>query len=287
MEIERCSTSVAGQSVCYLKAGAGPPLLLIHGLLGGAFCWRLNLSVFAQRFTTYAVDLPGCGESANPLNRACGMTAQADYLSFFLSELALPQVDVVASSWGGGIAQLFAAANPTRVRSLVLVAPVNPWSDLGLERVRFFSRKFGAALLLAGMPFSRPLHLWGLKRMYGDPARIPAGTLEGYSRLFLRKGLAGNVVNMLRAWEDDLEALRRAPERIHAPTLLIWGSRDSAVAPASAQPLMRRVPQSELAVIDGAGHLPFEETPEEFNRLVLDFLARPQAPRTKGTTFAF
>jgi len=269
-----------GGTFAWQQAGSGPPLLLIHGLLGGSFCWRLNLPAFAQRFTTYALDLPGCGESAGPGNRTCSMTAQADYLASFLSELALPQVDVVASSWGGGVAQLFAARYPARVRSLVLVSPVNPWSDLGRERVRFFSSVIGAALLRAGMPFSGPVHLWGLKRMYGDPAKMPAGTLEGYSRMFLRKGLAGNIVRTLRAWQDDMEELRRAPEQIHSPTLLVWGARDGAVDPASAQVLLRRLRQAELTVIEGAGHLIFEEIPEEFNRLVMDFLHSPRSPRS-------
>jgi pimeloyl-ACP methyl ester carboxylesterase len=108
--------------------------------------------------------------------------------------------------------------------------------------------------------------------MYGDPQRIPDGTLEGYSRLFLRKGLARNVVQMLRSWDGDLEALRAAPEQIKVPTLLIWGTRDGAVDLRSAEVLRRKLPNCQLAIIEGAGHLPFEETPEEFNRLVMGFL---------------
>jgi pimeloyl-ACP methyl ester carboxylesterase len=160
------------------------------------------------------------------------------------------------------------------VRSLILAAPVNPWSDFGRERVRFFSSGAGAALLRIGMPFSRPLHLWGLKRMYGNPEKIPDGTLEGYSRMFLRKGLARNVVQMLRSWDDDLKALWSAPEQIKAPTLLIWGTRDGAVDLRSAEVLRRKLPKCELAIIEGAGHLPFEETPGEFNRLVFGFLEK-------------
>lgn len=274
MEIQRSWMKTAGQCICYQQAGSGPPLLLLHGLLGGSFCWRLNLHAFAERFTTYAVDLPGCGDSENPQNGECGMRAQVDHLLSFLTKLGLKQVDIVGSSWGGGVAQLFAALNPAMVRSLVLVSPVNPWSEFGLDRVRFFSGELGATLLRVGMPFSRPLHLWGLKRMYGDPQRMPGGTLEGYSRLFLRKGLARNIVQMLRSWERDLEALRSAAERVHAPTLLIWGTRDGAVDLRSAQVLTRKLPQCELAIIEGAGHLPFEETPEEFNRVVMEFLDR-------------
>lgn len=270
---KRCTTS-SGQSICYVQTGSGPPLLLIHGLLGGSFCWRLNLPVFEKRFTTYAVDLPGCGESANPRNGDCGMRAQAGHLLSVLSELGLKQVDVVGSSWGGGVALLLAASNPELVRSLVLVSPVNPWSEFGRERVRFFSGALGAALLRMGTPFSRPLHLWGLKRMYGDPRRMPAGTLEGYSRLFLRKGLARNIVGMLRSWEGDLEALKSATERVQAPTLLVWGTHDTAVDPGSAEILRAKMRNCKLEMIEGAGHVPFEETPDEFNRVTLDFLER-------------
>lgn len=274
MEIQRSWVKVLGRSVCYHRAGSGPPLLLIHGLLGGSFCWRFNISVLAEQFTAYAVDLPGCSESENSQSSNYGMVAQADYFTFLLKELGLKRVDIVGASWGGGVAQLFAAANPELVRSLVLVAPVNPWSELGLDRVRFFSSGLGAALLRMGMPFSRPLHLWGLKRMYGDPGRMPDDTLEGYSRMFLRKGLARNVVQILRSWEGDLQALKSAPEHVKAPTLLIWGTRDGAVDLRSAEVLRRKLPQCELAMIEGAGHLPFEETPEEFNRVVMGFLER-------------
>jgi 4,5:9,10-diseco-3-hydroxy-5,9,17-trioxoandrosta-1(10),2-diene-4-oate hydrolase len=258
----------------YVEAGSGPPVVLLHGLLGGSFCWRLNLPVFSGRFTTYAVDLPGFGQCDAPADGDCGMQAQALRLLFWLKRQGLERVDVVASSWGGGVALLLAALSPACVRSLVLAAPVNPWSELGLRRVRFFGGNLGSALLRMGMPLSRPLHSTALKRMYGDPQKIPAGTMEGYSRMALRKGLARNIVATLRSWENDLKALRTAIERVQSPTLLIWGTRDGAVDLRSAEALRKKLPACELAIIEGAGHLPFEEAPEEFNRLTLDFLKR-------------
>jgi pimeloyl-ACP methyl ester carboxylesterase len=124
------------------------------------------------------------------------------------------------------------------------------------------------------MPVLHPLHPIALRRMYGDPTRIPAGTLEGYSELLMRRGRVHNILNTLRSWEKDLALLRPAIARVQAPCLLIWGTRDSAVDPKSSEELMRALPGCERAVIEGAGHLPFEETPEEFNRLALDFLER-------------
>ena len=76
------------------------------------------------------------------------------------------------------------AAQSAKVRSLVLVAPVNPWSNFGAGRIRFLIGRMGAAFLRMVWPVSRPLHRIAVVRMYGDPRRLPPGTVEGYrSRL--------------------------------------------------------------------------------------------------------
>lgn len=84
-----------------------------------------------------------------------------------------------------------------------------------------------------------------------------------------------NILNTLHSWETDVSELRAAIPRIKARSLLIWGTRDRAVDVRSAETLRRALPHCELAWIYGAGHLPFEETPDEFNRLVLDFIDKP------------
>lgn len=276
MEIRKQSAAVRGEILHYLEAGSGSPVVLIHGLLGGSFCWRFNVPALARRYTSLAVDLPGFGESITEPRLDCSMEAQALRLGSWLEQTGLGNVDIVASSWGAGVA-LLVAATTRRVRSLVLAAPVNPWSDFGMDRVRFFGGRAGAALLRLGMPFARPIHRVALKRLYGDPARIPSGTLEGYSRIMLSKGRAHNLIDTLRRWEKDLDAVHDALERVQSPSLLIWGTKDKAVDIRSAGMLMQKLRGCESEVIEGAGHLPFEETPEEFNRLVLNFLDRISA----------
>jgi pimeloyl-ACP methyl ester carboxylesterase len=273
---QRQRTEIDGQPFEYLQAGSGPPLLLIHGLLGGAFCWRLNIPILSERHTTMALDLPGFGENDAPRHLDCGMEAQAIRLCRLLDKLQLERVDVVGSSWGGAVA-IFLAAMSRKVRSLVLAAPVNPWSDFGTERIRFFNGRIGRTLLRMVMPVSRPLHKTALQRMYGDPERIPEGTLEGYASLLMRRGRVHSILNTLRHWENDMAALRGAIARVQARSLLIWGTRDGAVDLQSSEALMRVLPECERTLIQGAGHLPFEETPGEFNRLVLEFLERTSA----------
>jgi pimeloyl-ACP methyl ester carboxylesterase len=163
------------------------------------------------------------------------------------------------------------------VRSLVLVAPVNPWSNMGLRRIRFLNSRLGGTLLRMAWPVSRSLHRTALKRMYGDPGRVSVGTIEGYSSLVMRPGRVHNILSTLRSWDKDVSALPAVIARIKAPSLLIWGTRDGAVDLKSSEALMQALPRCQRALIQGAGHLPFEEMPDEFNRLVLDFLERVSA----------
>ena len=269
-----------GWRMDYQKAGSGPPLLLIHGLLGGAFCWRYNIADLAASRTVFAPDLPGMGLSEDSAAADYGMRSQADRLAEFIPQNDLRDLDVVASSWDGAVALLLAERLP-QIRSLVLAAPVNPWSEFGRSRIRFLSRGLGALAVRCGLPFSRRFHSIGLERMYGDPARIRPGTLEGYSDLLLRRGRAGSLINILRNWEADLEVLRDAIPRVKAPTLLVWGSLDGAVDPRSAQALSWRLATCGVEVLPGVGHLPFEECPEVFNHLVRDFIEQPGATCAK------
>jgi 4,5:9,10-diseco-3-hydroxy-5,9,17-trioxoandrosta-1(10),2-diene-4-oate hydrolase len=271
MRIEKLTAEITGQQIQYFCAGSGRPLLLLHGLLGGSFCWRRNVEALSLRHTLYAVDLPGHGESDAPCHLDCSMPAQVDRVSSLLDRLELEEVDVLGCSWGGAIAMLLAAQS-AKVRSLVLAAPVNPWSNLGLGRIRFLNGWMGEALLRTVWPVSHPLYRIALARMYGDPRRLSAGTVQGYRSHVMRPGRVNNILNTLRSWEKDVTTLRTEIPRIKARSLLIWGTRDSAVDVSSAEPLKQALPDCQLKVIEGAGHLPFEETPDEFNRLVLDFI---------------
>jgi pimeloyl-ACP methyl ester carboxylesterase len=273
MRIEEQTARIEGQPIRYVRTGMGPPLVLLHGLLGGSFCWRMNIEALSRQRTVFALDLPGMGACDASRNTDCGMAAQAVRISLLLEKLALQSVDVLGSSWGGAIA-MFLAARSARVRSLVLAAPVNPWSNLGSGRIRFLNGALGSTLLRMAWPVSRPLHRIAVERMYGDRTRVAAGTIEGYSSVVMRPGRVHNILNTLQSWEKDVTALNAAIALITVPSLLIWGTRDGAVDLKSIAPLQRALPNCELALMEGAGHLPFEEMPDEFNRLVLDFLER-------------
>src|SRR5258708_34758544 len=141
---------IGGLRFHYQRAGSGPPLVLVHGLLGGSFCWRSNIAALSRQYTVLAVHLPGSGMSDAPPDTDCGMQVQVSRLSRFLRELQLHEISMMACSYGGAIALRLAAqenqTSPGRIRALVLVAPPNPWSELGQKRIRFLSTASGGVL---------------------------------------------------------------------------------------------------------------------------------------------
>ncbi len=280
---EECFTSVSGCRMRYLRAGtsdASPPLLLIHGLLGYSFSWRFNLSALAQRRTVYAIDLPGVGFSGRSSDLDCSVQATADRLLVFLREQRIKSLDLLGTSHGGGVAMMLAAmarkvADPIDIRKLILVASINPWSRHGSVLTSVLSTRIGARCFRAVSPWFRFAHGLALARMYGDRRRIQPGTIEGYSAPLEIVGTIDHALKIARCLRNDLNEIKAIlPQIADIRTLLVWGDRDRAVLPSSALPLKAQFANAELAIIKGAGHLPYEEFPDEFNRIVLAFLDR-------------
>ncbi len=278
LPIEEHWITLDGARMRYLRAGSGPPLVLVHGLLGYSFSWRFTMPALARQATVYALDQLGTGYSDRPQDLDCSLRAIAERLLRFLDRAGVSSFDLLGTSHGGAVAMMAAAAAPRRVRRLILVAPVNPWSARGTILTRFLSSRAVAPLFLRLAPHLGITHELFLRRMYGDRRRIPPGTLEGYEAPFRFPGTYEYPMNVLRTWHQDLEDMRLALPRIaEIPTLLIWGDRDTAVNPASASSLRKQFADCRLQLLEGVGHLPYEEVAEEFNRIVVEFL-RPTAP---------
>jgi pimeloyl-ACP methyl ester carboxylesterase len=170
-----------------------------------------------------------------------------------------------------------AALAPERMRSLILVAPANPWSAHGKQLAPFLSSAPMSWLILRLGPGLEIAHDLMLRRLYGDRSRIRPGTLEGYSAPLRIAGTFKYWLDVMRTWKSDLVELESAlPCIAHIPTLLLWGSQDSAVDPASAIQLRRQFTDCRIEIFSGVGHLPYEEVPEDFYSTVVRFLSRNQ-----------
>jgi pimeloyl-ACP methyl ester carboxylesterase len=275
--VEEHWANVQGGRMRYLRAGAGPTLILLHGLLGYSFSWRLVIPALAKHSTIYAPDMLGAGFSEHPADLECSFAACARRLLSFAQEVGISSFDLLGTSHGGAVAMMAAArANKERerrVRSLILVAPVNPWSAHGRRLAPLLSSGLGSLLFPVVARRAVFTHSWVLRRLYGDPGKISPGTLEGYSRPLEAPGRLAYPVQVLSSWGRDLRELETNLSGLeNLPTLIMWGDRDRAVDPASARELQTHFRNSRTVTFSGVGHLPYEEAPEQFSLAVTEFL---------------
>jgi pimeloyl-ACP methyl ester carboxylesterase len=116
-------------------------------------------------------------------------------------------------------------------------------------------------------------YLW-LCRMFGDSAKIPPDSLNGYRMPVLENNALLYGSRVVKSWTADIAALEKALSQIRDyPTLLMWGTKDRAVDFRSAEPLRRNFSNVRLVKFEGVGHLPYEEAPAEFNSALVSFLS--------------
>jgi pimeloyl-ACP methyl ester carboxylesterase len=252
--------------------------------MGYSFSWRYTMPALAPYATVYAPDMMGAGFSDRPAGLDHSMRGTAQRVLKFIRLLGISSFDLLGTSHGGAVAMMLAAEcldgdAGLQMRRLVLVAPVNPYSAHGRRLAPFVGSNFGAALfrlVIARTSFS---YSYWHARMYGDRSRIPAGTLEGYTAPLRKPGLFEHALSIVRTWTPDLRELEATlPTLASVPTLLMWGSKDSAVYASSAAPLAKHLSNSKTVIFQGIGHLPYEECPEEFNRALIEFLTREKLP---------
>lgn len=272
---------LAGGRMRYLQAGTGRALILVHGLMGYAFSWRFSIPALAAHATVYAIDNLGAGLSIAPEGMDHSMRAAAERVLQFVDAMGITDFDLLGTSHGGAVAMMAAAIcgekHDPRLKRLVLVAPVNPWSPHGKWLAPFVGTPFGAWLFRNTVERWHFLDYLWLRRLFGDGEKIPPDSLEGY-RLPARQNRAfRHAQRIVRTWTADLARLEHELTKIgDYPTLLMWGTWDRAVSFRSAEPLRRNFRHCRLVAFKGVGHLPYEEAPGEFNQALIEFLgAKP------------
>jgi pimeloyl-ACP methyl ester carboxylesterase len=245
----------------FLAGGAGPPILLVHGLGGSALNWVAVAPALAARFRVLMPDLPGHGDS-QPIPGLASIDPLADALASLIEREQAAPVPVVGHSLGGLVALRLAVRRPELVAGLMLCAPAGLSSSrayarymlevLGVVRPgRFLTRRRAR---IAASPALRQLVFgwWGAS----DPAALPPDVVDGF--------LAG--------WErhTDTRSSARAMvsaqirpdlEQVRAPTLVLWGARDNQVGIADAFEFARRL-RAPLRTIPDCGHLLVGERPD-------------------------
>lgn len=264
--------TIQGHRVRYWEEGAGPPIVLVHGLANSVITWRKNVEALAGQFHVIALDLPGHGLSDMPKVRF-DLPTGAVFLAAFLDEVGVDRAHLGGNSMGGAVALELALARPERAASLTLA------DSAGL------GREIAVLLRLGALPFlgeyARRPTLKGVRNlvrwMVHDPSLVDEEELLIRLSYLKRRGSAQALLRYLRTGVG-LFGQRPATRRdarlasLSLPTLIVWGAQDPLVPVEQARRAARAIAGARLHVFDRCGHWPQYEHPGEFNRLLGDFV---------------
>ena len=258
------------------RFGSGPPLLLVHGFPLSGFTWRKVLPELSRRYTCYAPDLPGLGESRWTEATDFSFPGQGRTLKALAERLGLARYSVLAQDTGGTFARCLALED-ARVEKLALVnteIPRHrpPWIPLYQALMRVPGSLAAFRLLLRSRAFLRsPMGFGGcfcdLDLLEGD---FRAHVVEPLVRSPLRRD--GMRRYLIGAKWEPVDALERDHARLAMPVRLVWGADDPTFPVALAREMVKQLPDAELVEIPGARLLVHEEKPAEVARAVLEFL---------------
>ena len=255
------SVRARGLEIAYERAGAGPPLVLVHGAADDGRVWRPQLAALADELTVVAWDEPGAGRSAD-VPADFGLADYADCLAALIGALGLGPPHVTGLSWGGTVAQELCRRHAGLVATLILADTYAGWKgSLPADELR--ARVAGARQMLAAPAGEFDPSLPGL--FAGGPPAEFVPPLDAIAADVRPASLGTQLLVMAEADQRDLLP------RIAVPTLLIWGERDARSPLAVARQLEEAIPGAGLVVIPDCGHVSNLERPERFNAAVREF----------------
>ena len=267
---QRDVTQAIGRVQAHLiDAGSGPAVLMVHGSQAWAYAWRFQIPVLADAgYRAIAVDLPGEGYSQADETFDYSIPGMSDFLSQVLDHFNLPSAVLMASSAGGLPVLDFAIRHPERIDGLVLASTCGVSHRLPLLWRMARVPALGEAM---GWFLSEGIVRQNLREAMVDPNSFDEKDVKAYYQPLTRPEAWKTNLKIERSWDPSF--VEENISRIRCPALIVWGEKDPWHPVDMAQEFARRLQRADVKILPGCGHLPHEEQPQEFNRLLLAFLS--------------
>jgi pimeloyl-ACP methyl ester carboxylesterase len=258
--------------VSFRAAGAGPALVLLHGISSGSGSWTFQLDALAAGFRVIAWDAPGYGGSDALPSPAPTASDYATTLAALCDALELDRAVLVASSLGALMAGAFAARWPARVAGLVLLNPAGGYGCASpAEREAKLAARLDRLALLGPAGMARELP----PGMLSAAAAPEARALAAWSTARLRPEGYAQAARMLAGGDLAEDAARYA-----GPALVVAAAADTITPPAGCEAIARAFPRGEYRLLDGPGHLSYLDAPGAVNSTVAAFATACQRETT-------
>jgi pimeloyl-ACP methyl ester carboxylesterase len=265
-----------------LTIGEGPDLLLLHGLGGTKSSFFDTAAALSRHYRVHALDLPGFGGSSKPSTAPYGAPYAAKAVIGAMDALGLERAHIVGNSMGGRVAIEVGLQRPDRVGGLALLSPAvafvkRDWHWL----VRVLRPEFG--LLPHSLGRGRiEAQFWALfaDRDLVDPS-VADIVVDEFERIYRNPGARLAFLASARAiyLEEPFGKKGFYPRLagLRPPALFVWSSHDRLIPERFRPHVERWLPQAEQVVLQGCGHVPQVERPDQTNGLLERFFARVDA----------
>ena len=265
-QLRRVKIPKPSLTVHVIEAGAGNPVVMLHG--GGAFACQFAplMGRLQKAFRLTAPDRPGCGLTDKFDYRGIVLRQHAvDFVTGVLDVLGLPRTALAGASMGGLWALWFALAHPERVTKLLLLG-----EPAGSPPI----------MTNAPPPWTNSPSFQSLRAMYAarqvtDISRVPDEMIQVTiaSRRLPGADLSWNTL-IEKFTNDNQRAYHLRPElkNLRPPTLFLWGAQDKLGAPILGEEMARMAPNARCEVVPDAGHLLWIDQPEKCSQLTQQFL---------------
>ncbi len=289
MKNQKLFANTESGKIAYAEAGSGPPAVFLHGVLLNGHLWRHQLAALGDLRRCIAPDLLAHGATEIAPSQDVSSDANADMVAQFLDALDLDCVDLVGNDSGGGIALIFAARHPDRVRSLTLTDcdTHDNWPPEAFKPFLAMSAAGGlqGALetMLSNKAFYRSAEALGPAYQY--PEKVTDETIEAYLRPHLASPQrTRDLARFLAAFDcAQTVAIESKLKTLRAPTLIVWGTDDLYFDAKWGRWLEKTIPGTKRRVELPGGRLFFpEERAAELNAELRAFFSSTEARRSAG-----
>jgi pimeloyl-ACP methyl ester carboxylesterase len=271
-----------GRRVSTLTMGAGPDVLLIHGLGGAKSSFFDAAAALSQRYRVHALDLPGFGASSKPTTAPYTARYFAETVRATMDALGIGRAHVAGNSMGGRVAIELGLRHPERVGGLALLCPA----------VAFVKRTYHPLVRVVRPELGLLPHrlarervadcLWSL---FADPDALDPSVadvvVDEFQRIYSTPG--GRIAFLASARNLYLDepfgrnGFYGRLSQLEPPALFVWGSHDTIIPPAFARHVARWLPSAEQIVLEGCGHVPQVECAAQCSGLLERFFGRIDA----------
>jgi pimeloyl-ACP methyl ester carboxylesterase len=264
-----------GARVHYRDEGnrAGPVVVLIHGSNASLNTWESWVAILGDNYRLISMDLPGHGLTGPVPNNNYTIAEMSDFVAALMDQLGVEHAYLAGNSMGGAVSLQFAIDHPARIDGLILISAAGMRRDVDDAPVgafRFTQTAIGRAALAYITP--RFMIERSIEKIVFDPAHFVTDDMVTRYWELLRMTGSREASAVRFAGYAQQAPLEPRMSEITAPSLILWGIKDSLIKPKYGERMHDALQNSERIIYENAGHLAMEEIPETTAQAARQFI---------------